>query len=150
MVSFVKNRSVNNLRQDSYAERWKIDEARVRCEACEKMKQKERKVLGEELSQPGKLADLIECQKGSVVSRTIIDKKVGTVTLFAFDKDEGLSEHTAPYEALIYIVEGKVEVKVAVRSFILEAGDMIMLPANKPHALRGIQRFKMLLVMIRS
>ena len=138
------------MRQDSYAERWKIDEARVRCEACEKMKQKERKVLGEELSQPGKLADLMEYQKGSVVSRTIIDKKVGTVTLFAFDKDEGLSEHTAPYEALIYIVEGKVEVKVAVRSFILEAGDMIMLPANKPHALRGIQRFKMLLVMIRS
>ena len=114
------------------------------------MKQKERKVLGEELPQPGKLADLIEYQKGSVVSRTIIDKKVGTVTLFAFDKDEGLSEHTAPYEALIYIVEGEVEVKVAVRSFILEAGDMIMLPANKPHALRGIQRFKMLLVMILS
>ena len=114
------------------------------------MKQKEKKVLGEELSQPGKLADLIEYQKGSVVSRTIIDKKVGTVTLFAFDKDEGLSEHTAPYEALIYIVEGEVAVKVAARSFVLEAGDMIMLPANKSHALRGIQRFKMLLVMIRA
>jgi quercetin dioxygenase-like cupin family protein len=114
------------------------------------MKQKERKVPGEELSQPGKLADLIEYQKGSVVSRTVIYKKAGTVTLFAFDKDEGLSEHTAPYEAFIYIVEGEAEVNVAASSFILDAGDMFMLPANKPHALRGIQRFKMLLVMVRS
>ena len=107
-------------------------------------------MLGDELSQPGKLADLIEYQKGSVVSRTIIDKKAGTVTLFAFDKDEGLSEHTSPYEALIYIVEGEAEVKVAAKSSVSKTGDMIMLPANKPHALRGIQRFKILLVMIRS
>jgi quercetin dioxygenase-like cupin family protein len=114
------------------------------------MKQKERDVLGAELSQPGKLADLIDYQKGSVVSRTIIDKKVGTVTLFAFDKGEGLSEHTSPYEALIYIVDGEAEVKVAGKSSVLKAGDMIMLPANKPHALRGGQRFKMFLVMIRS
>jgi quercetin dioxygenase-like cupin family protein len=114
------------------------------------MKQKERKMLGEELSQSGKLADLIEYQKGSVVSRTIIDKKTGTVTLFAFDKGEGLSEHTSPYEALIFIVDGEAEVKVAAKSGVLKTGDMIMLPANKPHALRGIQRFKMLLVMIRS
>jgi quercetin dioxygenase-like cupin family protein len=71
------------------------------------------------------------------------------VTTFAFDKGEGLSEHTSPYEALVYIVEGEVEVKVVAKSFILEAGDMIVLPADKPHALRGIQRFKMLLVMIR-
>jgi quercetin dioxygenase-like cupin family protein len=114
------------------------------------MKQNRSGMLGEELPQPAKLADMIEYQKGSVVSRTVVDKKAGTVTLFAFDKDEGLSEHTAPYEALIYIVEGEVEVKVSARSFILEAGDMTMLPANKPHALRGIQRFKMLLVMVRS
>jgi quercetin dioxygenase-like cupin family protein len=114
------------------------------------MKQNRRGMLGEELPQPAKLADMIEYQKGSVVSRTVVDQKAGTVTLFAFDNDEGLSEHTAPYEALIYIVEGEVEVKVSARSFILEAGDMIMLPANKPHALRGIQRFKMLLVMVRS
>ncbi len=116
----------------------------------EKMKQNKRGMTGEELPQPLKLADLIEYQKGSVVSRTVIDKKAGTVTLFAFDKGEGLSEHTAPYEALTYVVDGKVEVKIAAKSFILEAGDIIMLPANKPHALRGIQRFKMLLVMIRS
>ncbi len=114
------------------------------------MKPKEKKVFGEGLAQLGKLADLIEYQKGSVVSRTIIDKKAGTITLFAFDKDEGLSEHTAPYEALVYILEGEAEVKVAASSSVLEAGDAIMLPANKPHALRGIQRFKMLLVMIRS
>ena len=114
------------------------------------MKQNRRGKLGEELPHPAKLADMIEYQKGSVVSRTVVDKKAGTVTLFAFDKDEGLSEHTAPYEALVYIVEGEVEVKVATKSFILETGDMIMLPANKPHALRGIQKFKMLLVMVRS
>jgi quercetin dioxygenase-like cupin family protein len=102
------------------------------------------------LPQPEKLADSIQYQKGSVVSRTIIDKKAGTVTLFAFDKDIGLSEHTAPYEDLIYVVEGEVEVKVAASSFVLEAGDMMILPASRPHALRGIQRFKMLLVMVRS
>ena len=128
----------------------KINEAPVRHEACEKMKPKEKQVFREGLPQPGKLADLIEYQKGSIVSRTIIDKKTGTVTLFAFDKDQGLSEHTAPYEAVIYIVEGEAEVKVAASSSILEAGDVIMLPANKPHALRGIQRFKMLLFMLRS
>jgi quercetin dioxygenase-like cupin family protein len=113
------------------------------------MKQNKRDMPGDECRQPAKLVDLIEYQKGSVVSRTIVDKKAGTVTLFAFDKDEGLSEHTVPYEALIYIVEGEVEVKIATSSFILEAGDMIILPANKPHAMRGILRFKMLLVMIR-
>jgi quercetin dioxygenase-like cupin family protein len=127
-----------------------MDEVRVKSEACERMKQEERKALGDELPQPGKLADSIEYQQGSVVSRTIIDKKAGTVTLFAFDKDEGLSEHTAPYEALVYVVEGEVEVKVAASSFVLEAGDMVILPANRPHTLRGIQRFKMLLVMVRS
>ena len=114
------------------------------------MKQKERHVPEAELPRLGKLADFIDYQKGSVVSRTIIDKKAGTVTTFAFDKGEGLSEHTSPYEALVYIVEGEVEVKVAAKSLILEAGDMIVLPAGKPHGLRGIQRFKMLLVMIRS
>ena len=114
------------------------------------MKQNRKGMPGEELPHPAKLADMIEYQKGSVVSRTVVDKKAGTVTLFAFDKDEGLSEHTAPYEALIYIAEGEVEVKIAAKSFILETGDMIMLPANKPHALRGIQKFKMLLVMVRS
>jgi quercetin dioxygenase-like cupin family protein len=117
---------------------------------AEKMKQNRRGMPVEELPHPTKLADMIEYQNGSVVSRTVVDKKAGTVTLFAFDKDEGLSEHTAPYEALIYIAEGEVEVKVAAKSFILETGDMIMLPANKPHALRGIQKFKMLLVMVRS
>ena len=114
------------------------------------MKQNRRGMPVEELPHAAKLADMIEYQKGSVVSRTLVDKKAGTVTLFAFDKDEGLSEHTAPYEALIYIAEGEVEVKVAAKSFILETGDMIMLPAKKPHALRGIQKFKMLLVMVRS
>jgi quercetin dioxygenase-like cupin family protein len=114
------------------------------------MKQEKRSVPDAELPQSGKLADLIDYQKGSVVSRTIIDKMAGTVTAFAFDKGEGLSEHTSPCEALVYIVEGEVKIKVAAQSFILEAGDMIVLPAGKPHALRGIQRFKMLLVMIRS
>ena len=107
--------------------------------------------MGEkELKEVVKLANLIEYQEGSIVSRTIIDKPTGTVTLFAFDKDQGLSEHTAPYDALVYSVEGKVEVIISGKSYHLEEGDLIIMPANEPHALRAPTKFKMLLVMIRS
>jgi quercetin dioxygenase-like cupin family protein len=101
-------------------------------------------------SQVSKLSDLIEYQKGSVVSRTLIDKKSGTLTLFSFDKGQGLSEHTAPFDALVYILDGEAEISISGQPFHLQSGDMIIMPANKPHALKAIERFKMTLVMIRS
>ncbi|ALM74730.1 cupin domain-containing protein [Thermococcus barophilus] len=97
-----------------------------------------------------KLKDMVEYQEGAVVSRTIIDKKTGTVTVFAFDKDQGLSEHTAPFDALVYILEGKAEVVISGKSYYLEEGDMIVMPANEPHALKAVDKFKMLLVMIKE
>ncbi|MDP2940053.1 MAG: cupin domain-containing protein [Candidatus Omnitrophota bacterium] len=96
------------------------------------------------------LVDLLDYQDGSVVSRTIIDKKIGTVTLFAFDKGEGLSEHTAPFDALVFVVDGKTEVMISGKPHHLKAGEMIIMPANKPHALKALEQFKMILVMIRS
>jgi quercetin dioxygenase-like cupin family protein len=99
--------------------------------------------------QSQKLADLIEYQKGSVVSRTIIDKETGTVTLFAFDEGQGLSEHTAPFDAMVYALDGAVEVTISGKMFPLTNGEMIIMPANEPHALKATKRFKMLLTMIR-
>jgi quercetin dioxygenase-like cupin family protein len=96
------------------------------------------------------LRDMIEYQVSSVVSRTLIDKTVGTVTLFAFDKGEGLSEHTAPYDALVLNLDGEVEVKLSGKGNHLKEGDMIIMPANKPHTLRALTRFKMMLVMIKE
>ena len=97
-----------------------------------------------------KLADLIAYQDGSVVSRTIIDKEAGTVTLFAFDEGQGLSEHTAPFDALVYALDGEVEVTISGKKFQLKKEEMIIMPANKPHALKATKRFKMLLTMIKS
>jgi quercetin dioxygenase-like cupin family protein len=82
-----------------------------------------------------RLADLVSYQVGSVVSRTIVDKDAGTVTLFAFDSGEGLSEHTAPYDAMVTVLEGEAEVKIAGEPFLLGEGDMIVMPADVPHAL---------------
>jgi quercetin dioxygenase-like cupin family protein len=96
------------------------------------------------------LAGLVDYQKGSIVSREIINKKTGTVTLFAFDKGQGLSEHTAPFDALTYILDGEAEVIICGKSLRPKKGDTVIMPANKPHALKAIKRFKMLLVMIRS
>ena len=97
-----------------------------------------------------KLTELIEYQRDSVVSKTIIKKEAGTVTLFAFSEGEGLSEHTAPYEAMVYAVNGEAEITVSGRSSVLRHGEMIILPANKPHAVKAWKRFKMLLIMIKS
>jgi len=97
----------------------------------------------------GNLLDLVDYQDGSIVSKEIIKKDKGTVTLFAFDKGQGLSEHTAPFDALVYIFDGKAEVIISGQSLSLKAGEIIIMPANKPHALKAIERFKMLLVMIR-
>jgi quercetin dioxygenase-like cupin family protein len=96
------------------------------------------------------MADLITYQEGSVVSRAIVNRKSGTVTLFAFDEEEGLSEHKAPFDALVYVVEGEAQVTLAGKSFALKKGDIVVMPANEPHALRATRRFKMLLVMIRT
>ena len=97
-----------------------------------------------------KTADLIEYQDGSVVSREIIRKDTGTVTIFAFDKGEGLSEHTAPFDAMVQIIDGKAEITISGNKNILEAGEMIIMPANEPHALTALEKYKMVLTMIRS
>ncbi len=96
------------------------------------------------------LSSLINYQEGSVVSRTIIDKKAGTVTLFAFDEKQGLSEHTAPYDAMVYIVDGEAEVTIAGKPIRVKQGEMTIMPANKTHALLAIKKFKMLLIMVRA
>ncbi len=96
------------------------------------------------------LSGLVDYQEGAVVSRTIIDKKTGTVTLFAFDKGQGLSEHTAPFDALVYILEGDVQITIAGHAQRVSGGQMLIMPAHQPHALTAAQPFKMLLVMIRS
>jgi len=102
--------------------------------------------------EPGvlKLAELTSYQEGSIVSRQIISRKTGTVTLFAFDQGQELSEHTAPYDALVYVLDGEAHIRIAGRPFVLQPGDMINMPANQPHAVKAEQRFKMLLIMIRS
>jgi len=97
-----------------------------------------------------RMVDLVDYQKGSVVSRTIVDKKAGTITLFAFDKDESLSEHTAPYDALIYLLEGVAEVKIERKPFLLKEGEFLVMPARKQHALRAVGRFKMVLIMVHA
>lgn len=96
------------------------------------------------------LSDSIEYAANAVVSKTIIKKPTGTITLFAFDKDEGLSEHTAPFEALVQILDGVAEIKIAGTLYTLKAGQCIILPANIPHALKATEKFKMMLTMIRS
>lgn len=96
------------------------------------------------------LAEFIDYQQGSVVSRTLVDKQTGTVTLFAFDKGQGLSEHTAPFDAMVQLLDGEAEVTIAGNPLRLKKGDMVIMPANKPHALRAVERFKMLLIMIRA
>ena len=101
-------------------------------------------------AEPQNLIDLVNYQEGSVVSRTLIKKKTGTVTLFAFDQDQALSEHTAPFDAMAYILDGKAEIIISGNSNILEKGNMIIMPANEPHALKAREQFKMMLTMIRS
>ena len=101
-------------------------------------------------AQASNLEDLIGYQEGSVVSRTIIDKKTGTVTLFAFDENQGLSEHTAPYDALVHVLDGEVDVTISGKLVKLKKGEITIMPANEPHALLAKTRFKMLLTMVKS
>jgi quercetin dioxygenase-like cupin family protein len=97
-----------------------------------------------------KAKDLVKYDKGAVVSRTIIEKKTGTVTIFSFDKGQGLSEHTAPFDALVEILDGEAEIVIAGKPIKVKAGEFIIMPAGKPHALKAVKKFKMALVMIRS
>ncbi len=97
-----------------------------------------------------KINDLPDYQSNSVISREIIKKNEGTITFFAFDEGQGLSEHTAPFDALVYIMDGKADIIIDGHNNTLCSGEMIVLPANHPHALKAIKPFKMLLVMIKS
>lgn len=96
------------------------------------------------------LGELLQYQDGSIVSRVLLKNKGGTVTLFAFDRGEGLSEHTAPFEALVFVLDGEAEVEIAGKVYRVKSGETITLPANIPHAVRAAARFKMLLTMIRA
>ena len=99
---------------------------------------------------PFKLVDFIDYQKGSVVSREIIKKATGTVTLFAFDRGQGLSEHTAPFDALVYVIDGEAEIIVSDKLYKTKEGEFIVMPANSPHSIKAAERFKMVLTMIRT
>jgi len=101
-------------------------------------------------AKPEIVNDLVSYQNGSVVSRTLIEKKTGTVTLFAFSKGQALSEHTAPFDAMVYVLDGKAEIAISGKPKTLESGQMIVMPANEPHTVKAIENFKMLLTMIRS
>ncbi|MCL4435201.1 MAG: cupin domain-containing protein [Thaumarchaeota archaeon] len=106
--------------------------------------------MGLDPGKVSKLVEMIDYQEGSVVSRTVIEKKTGTVTLFAFDEHQGLSEHTAPFDALVYILDGEAVVIISGEAIKLKEGEAVIMPANVPHALKAVHRFKMMLTMIRS
>jgi quercetin dioxygenase-like cupin family protein len=96
------------------------------------------------------LVDLVAYQEASVVSKTLIKRETGTVTLFAFDKGQGLSEHTAPYDAMVCVLDGVAEIAISGNLVAVRQGEMLVMPANEPHALKAVERFKMMLTMIRS
>ena len=110
----------------------------------------EQKELEKLVGQAIRLTELADYQEGSVVSRTIIDKKTGTVTFFAFAEGQGLSEHTAPFDALVYLLDGEAEIVISGNAIRLKDGEMVIMPANQPHSLRAVKNFKMILTMIRS
>jgi quercetin dioxygenase-like cupin family protein len=103
-----------------------------------------------EKAQTMKMISLAEYQEGSIVSRTLVDKKAGNVTFFAFDKGQGLSEHVAPYDALASILDGEAEIRISEKTYTIKEGEIIILPANKPHSLRATRKFKMMLIMIKA
>lgn len=104
------------------------------------------KLIGQALD----LANLVGYQDGAVVSRTLLDKKAGTLTVFSFDQGQGLSEHTSPYDATVQILDGQAVITIDGKDSTVKAGELIIMPANKPHALKAEEKFKMLLIMIRQ
>ena len=109
-----------------------------------------REESGHPLSSPREVASLLDYQAGSVVSRTLVKKPTGTLTLFAFDQGEGLSEHSTPHDAVVEVLDGTVEIKIGAHLHTVQAGEGLLLPANVPHALSAVTPFKMLLIMIRE
>ena len=110
----------------------------------------EKKVLSVLRSKAIRLAGLVDYQDGAVVSKTIIQKATGTVTVFAFAQGEGLSTHSAPFDALVQILDGEARITIAGKSLKVGKGEMVIMPANKPHALKAVKPFKMMLVMVKS
>jgi len=108
------------------------------------------KTIGETKGKAEDLMTLVDYQARAIVSREIISQKKGTVTLFAFAEGQGLSEHTTPFDALVYVIDGAAEITISGRGHRVMAGQMIIMPANEPHSLKALERFKMMLVMIRS
>jgi quercetin dioxygenase-like cupin family protein len=102
------------------------------------------------IAEVSRLLELVNYQDGAVVSRTLINRAAGTVTLFAFDEGQGLSEHTAPFDALAHLLQGSAEIVVAGKPLLTNAGEAVLMPANQPHSLKAMTKFKMLLTMIRS
>jgi len=102
------------------------------------------------IAEVARLIDLVNHQEGAVVSRTLIKRPTGTVTLFAFDEGQGLSEHTAPFDALAHLLEGEAEIFVSGKPLPTKTGEAVLMPANQPHSLKALTKFKMLLTMIRS
>jgi quercetin dioxygenase-like cupin family protein len=113
------------------------------------MAQSKKQTSNNDLPPVSTLVKLVSYQKGAVVSKTLIDKKAETVTVFAFAEGQGLSEHTAPFDAMVSILDGEADITISGKSFHLKAGEMITMPANKPHALKAIKPFKIMLVMRR-
>jgi len=111
------------------------------------MSKKDTSVL---VAKASNLESLIDYQEDSIVSRTIVDRKAGTITLFAFDESQGLSEHTAPYEAMVYVIDGEVSITISCKSISLKRGEVTIIPANQPHSLTAKTKFKMLLTMIKG
>ena len=108
------------------------------------------KIVSKDSPKVMNLDALVEYQQDSVVSKTIIDKNVGTVTLFAFDKGQGLSEHKTPFDAMVYVFDGEVEITISKKYYRLKKDQTIIMPANEPHALKALERFKMMLIMVKA
>ncbi len=101
-------------------------------------------------SEVKKLSEMVSYQDGTIVSKTLINKDKGTITLFAFEKNQSLSEHTAPFDALLQVIDGELEAVISGKKYLLKTGEMILMPANVPHAVKAIDRFKMMLIMIKT
>lgn len=102
------------------------------------------------MNHPKNVKQAIQYQEGSVVSKEIVNKSTGTITLFAFDKDQGLSEHKAPYDAIVLVTDGSAEITISGKTSVVKAGEYLIMPANAPHALKAKEQFKMILTMIKS
>ena len=101
------------------------------------------------MTEVSSLRNIVDYQDGTIVSKTLVNEKSGTITLFAFDAGEGLSEHTAPFDALVYLFDGTAEITISGVSYPVQNGEIIVLPANEPHSLKAIKKFKMMLIMIK-